>query len=109
MKFTVEKLDRRYNGSLLWKHRLCFTRKYTENQYDTFRYFHQFRIWMTETYGPSCERDLWTSIALGFQVQGGESFAAPWCWHTDRDSPGTQYIYIKDDTILSNITLKWTV
>jgi hypothetical protein len=63
---------------------------------------------MTETYGPSCERDLYTSTALGFQIQGDEQFAPPWCWHIERDNPNTQYIYIKDDMMLSNIALKWT-
>ena len=105
MKFTIEKLDRRHSGSLLWKHRLCFARKYNDNQHDKFRHFHQFRLWMTEIYGPSCERDYYGSNVLAFK--GHESFEPPWCWHIDRDYPNTQYIYVKDDTVLSNITLKW--
>ena len=61
---------------------------------------------MIEQYGLSCERDQYESIAISFK--GYEPFDPPWSWHIDRDYPNNLYIYIKDDIVLSNITLKWT-
>ena len=104
MALKIEKLDARYNGSLYWKNRVYFTDLHAQ-QYDKFRQFHELRCWMTEQYGPSCERDYYSSTKLAFK--GSDQFDPPWCWHIDRQYPNRQYIYVKDDTILSNVLLKW--
>jgi hypothetical protein len=104
MTLKIEKLDGRYNGSLFWKTRVYFQDRYT-SQHDRFRQFHQLRVWMTELYGPSCERDYYSATALGFKDHG--SFDPPWCWHIDRQFPNNNYIYIKDDEMLSHVLLKW--
>lgn len=104
MKFFVERLDRRHTGYHVWRYRLRIETVFdiTRSHY---RYFHVLRSWMIEQYGVSCERDLYESVVIG--CKGFEPFDPLWCWHVDRDYPNNQYIYVKDDTVLSNITLKW--
>ena len=105
MQFTVEKLDGRHTGHERWKYRL-YMLQYVLYQFsnDRFRDYHQLRIWMTEQYGPSCERNYYDNTA---RAHGGkEPFNPPWCWHIDLEQEDL-YIYIRDDATLSNIRLKW--
>mgnify|MGYP006271128793 FL=1 len=59
---------------------------------------------MAEQYGPSCERNYYRQTVTAYK--GYEAFEPPWCWHVDAEKHYF-YIYVKDDSILSNITLKW--
>jgi len=70
------------------------------------------RVWMTEQYGPSCERNIYKKTALAYQRfalahKEFENFEPPWCWHIDSLHKDEFYIYVKDDAVLSNFTLKW--
>jgi len=105
MKFIVEKLDGRHTDHHLWKYRL-YVHQFVLHQYsdERFRDFHQLRLWMTEQYGPSCERNYYTKMVLAHK--GYEYFEPPWCWHIDTEK-NYLYIYVRDDATLSNIQLKW--
>ena len=61
-------------------------------------------IWMTEQYGPSCERNYFNNTAKAYG--NTDPFNPPWCWHIDIEKQDL-YIYVKDDATLSNIQLKW--
>ena len=105
MQYFVEKLDKRHTGWHLWQYRLR-----VQNDFSTarthYKNFHILRSWMIEQYGISSERDQYEAITNS--CKGYESFDPPWAWHVDRDYPNNMYIYIKNDTVLSNITLKWS-
>ena len=106
MHYIVETLDGRHTGHELWKYRLYVT-QFLLNQFsnERFRYYHVLRTWMAEQYGPSCERDFYTTTAHA--LKGHEIFDPPWCWHVDREK-SYLYIYVKSDEVLSNIQLKWS-
>ena len=105
MQFIVEKLDGRHTGNDIWRYRLYITqRQLSVYSHDRFRDFHQFRIWMTEQYGPSCERDYYMDTLLAHR--GYDPFEPLWCWHIDREK-NHLYIYIRNDDVLSNIHLNW--
>jgi hypothetical protein len=104
MKFFIDRLDKRHNGYSFWQFRLRI-----QNSLDLarshYRNFHQLRSWMQEQYGNSCERDLHASIATA--CKGYEPFDPPWCWHVDQDYPNAMYIYVRNQEILSHITLRY--
>ena len=104
MQFQIEKLDKRHTGHESWQYRLRILNDLHVSG-SHHRNFHQLRSWMIEQYSVSAERDSYEIIAGSCQGHG--SFDPPYCWHVDRDYPNMQYIYVKDDTVLSNITLKW--
>ena len=106
MKYFVEQLDKRHTVHYLWRYRLRIQVNFDLNR-SHYRNFHVLRSWMIEQYGVSCERDLYGSTAIS--CKGYEPFNPPWCWHVDKGYPNHQYIYVKDDTVLSNVTLKWIV
>ena len=106
MMYSVEPLDRRHTGHEYWQYRIYITQQQLSSYSgDRFRYFHQLRIWMTEQYGPSCERDIYSRTILAYKEY--DPFDPPWCWHIDREKEYV-YIYVKNETILSNFTLKWS-
>ena len=105
MKYILETLDRRHTGHESWQYRVQLIQEglfmYTQER---FRYFHQMRVWLTEQYGPSCERDTYKRTVQGFEEYG--LFDPPWCWHIDREKEYL-YIYVRDAATMSNIQLKW--
>ena len=105
MNFIVETLDKRHTGHKFWKYRLYIT-QYALHAYsnERFKNYHQLRTWMTEQYGPSCERNYYDQTARAHN--GHEPFNPPWCWHIDTEKEYL-YIYVRDDVTLSNIQLKW--
>ena len=109
MQFTVEKLDGRHTGHERWKYRV-YMLQYVLYQFsnDRFKDYHDFRVWMTEQYGPSCERNYYINTAEAHKAFKGHGFFnPPWCWHIDTEKQDL-YIYVRDDATLSNIQLKWS-
>jgi hypothetical protein len=104
MQFQVERLDKRHTGHWLWRYRLRIHNDHYQSK-SSYKNFHQLRSWMIEQYGVSCERDSYEHTVIA--CKGHEFFEPLYCWHVDRDYPNTSYIYVKDDAVLSNITLKW--
>ena len=104
MKFTIEKLDRRHNGYLFWHGRLRIQNNLQEAK-SQYKNFHILRSWMIEQYGVSSERDTYTDILMA--CKGSELFDPLWCWHVDGDYPNNQYIYVRNQEVLSHITLRW--
>lgn len=109
MKFQVEKLDGRHTGHELWRYRLYIVQSLLYRYSDErFLYFHQLRTWMTDQYGPSCERNYYSNMVSAHNAAPDiTQFNPPWCWHIDTEKHYL-YIYVRDDDTLSNIHLKWT-
>jgi hypothetical protein len=105
MQYYVEKLDRRHTGWQRWRYRLRIQNDFNLAK-THYKNFHTLRAWMIEQYGLSAERDQYDPIANSCKEY--ELFDPPWCWHIDRDYPNNMYIYVKNNEVLSNITLKWS-
>lgn len=104
MKYYVEQLDRRHTGFATWQFRL---RVAGSGKLAPTGNFHILRSWMIEQYGSSCERDLFEDTAMDMDCVEIR-FNPKWCWHVDRNYR-TQYIYVQNHEVLSNITIKWTI
>ena len=95
MKYTIIKLDRRYNGHHKFKYCVSTVVKdYHQSQRD----FSEWRDWCWGTYGPSMERD-W---ACG--ISHVDKTNPTWAWDTER---GNKRLYLKGDAELTLFELKF--
>lgn len=108
LKFT--KLDKRHRGHSEFKYYVTVTEKSVRPfRPDKFSYpgFFALRCLCSETWGLSCERDLW--LKLRPSVANGLSDVTlnnHWTWHTDLNN--SQYrIYLKSDEEKTWLLLKW--
>jgi len=65
--YKIKKLDRRMNGFGKANFTHCITPTWANT-------FHEYRIWLWETYGPSIELADWAGI---------ENQSEEWAWHTE--------------------------
>jgi len=96
MKLSLEKLDGRHKGLNRLKYRVLVNgAKPTK-----FQDFCQVRQWCWETWGPSCEREIF--LSLGQDNVG----SVEWAWHYD-EKFNYCYIYLAGPKQLELFTLKW--
>ena len=103
MNFKIERLDKRHSAWGIYKYRLHFSAvpgKVSTKYQD----FHEFRIWAWDTFGPGCERELYSVTAISFKNY--REFSPVWGWHFDGRDNST-YIYLVGDAELSMVQLKW--
>ena len=96
MKLSLEKLDGRHKGLNRLKYRVFVTGDKTTK----FQNFCQVRQWCWETWGPSCEREIF--LSLGQDNIG----SIDWAWHYD-EKFNYCYIYLAGPKQLELFTLKW--
>ncbi len=108
LKFT--KLDKRHTGHRDFQYYVTVlesaTRPYRPHKYSNAGYF-ALRQLCTETWGLSCERDLWMKLhPLSVTGLSDVALNNHWVWHTDLNN--SQYrIYLKSDEERAWLLLKW--
>jgi len=109
LKFT--KLDRRHRGHEQFSHYVTVVEKSTSKYYQPTKYsdagFFALRQLCTETWGMSCERELYLQlfpkVAIGMSDVTLNHY---WAWHTDLNN--SQYrIYLRSDEERAWLLLKW--
>ena len=98
MKLRLDKLDGRHKGSSLFTHRVFVQGPKLEKCKD----FLKLRQWCWETWGPSCEREIYLSLALN----NIDDRPRGWAWHYE-DNYTECYIYLTSSQQLEFFTLKW--
>jgi hypothetical protein len=93
---SLEKLDGRHKGLNRLKYRILVQGPRTEK----FQDFLQVRRWCWETWGPSCEREIFLLLAQN-NVESMD-----WAWHFDEKWQAC-YIYLAGSKQLELFSLKW--
>lgn len=89
---VLQELDGRHSGHGTFTHRV----RISGPKQEKIDMFHRVRTWCWETFGPSTERDTYTSANV----------TAPWAWHLDSQHY-IPYIYLKTNREQMLFTLKW--
>lgn len=96
----LSRLDGRFAGSEVFKYRL----KITGYRSDRISRFIELRTWCWESWGPSCERDLFLDH---YYDNNKTLFNKYWAWQSN-DPNDCFYIYFIDDGAAGYYKLKWT-
>ena len=96
MKLRIEKLDGRHKGSRSFAHRAVVLGLTADRFID----FLTLREWCWDTWGPSCEREIYLNSHYN-KVRNN-----PWVWHYNGDYSEC-YIYLTGSKELELFTLKW--
>ena len=99
MKFKLEKLDGRHKGSSLFTHRAVVQ---GSKKLEKYKDFLKLRQWCWETWGPSCEREIYIPLALN----NIDDRPYGWAWHYG-DNYTECYIYLSGSKQLELFSLKW--
>lgn len=103
MSYTITKTDRRHTGNHVMKYiiEVNLPRGFNKSR-ERINQFKEYRVWMWETFGPSCELD---NITLIGDKLGEPSSVERWAWRTDFEH---LRLYIRGDEELAWFKLKWT-
>jgi hypothetical protein len=105
MKFKITKLDGRYNGFEIFDYRLEFPYGSPGGPRQRFYNYQEIRNWMWDNYGPSCERDLYTTLNPRSEPRYAQR--SKWAWHYNI-TENAPYIFVADDATLAHLQLKWS-
>jgi hypothetical protein len=96
----IKKLDARMNGYGFFKYGIDFNKKWSHTE------FHNVRLWCWETFGPSCELDLWHELDFKPDVERNPR----WAWDRSMYNKTNRcMLYLKDDQEANWFTLRWGV
>jgi hypothetical protein len=104
MKLTIKKTDKRHTGQEYWQY-IVIVEKDKNVSYghqaitQKSQHLNLIREWCWQTYGSSCELDLWMSIPD--QSTGKNE---KWCWHTNFNN---FKIYLRTEKEANWFKLKW--
>ena len=104
LKFT--KLDGRHRGNDTFKYYVTVSkkaRKYYTSDKTNYIHFFGLRCLCAETWGMSCEREMYLKAQHENQT---EILNNHWAWHTDLNN-GQYRIYLKSDEERAWLLLKW--
>lgn len=96
MTLSLEKLDGRHKGLNRLKYRILIHGTTT----DRFQTFLQIRQWCWDTWGPSCEREIFLPLA------NNNPGSNDWAWHFEEKFQAC-YIYLSGSKQLELFSLKW--
>lgn len=87
----IQKLDKRFAGYLDFQYRVNFV-GYRQDRISNFL---KIREWCWTNWGPGCERNF---------CEESIHKPVPWAWHNEGYN---DYIYLKDDALLTHFQLTW--
>jgi len=96
MKFKIEKLDGRHKGNSSFTHRAVVLGLTADRFID----FLTLREWCWNTWGPSCEREIYLNTHFN-KIKNNS-----WAWHYN-DDYNECCIYLTGSKELELFTLKW--
>lgn len=104
MKLTIKKTDKRHTGHKEWQY-LVIVERSPKTPFGNLTMVQKaldlntIREWCWNTYGPSCELELWLQLSDGIQGKNDK-----WCWHTNFNN---FKIYLKSEKEVNWFKLKW--
>lgn len=103
MQFKVQKLDKRHNAHQFFSHRIETSTVYWRNgPGEKYEEFLELRQWCWETFGISCERDLYSHL---WYRGGNKIYNKFWAWHFS-GTDDAAYIYLTEEGY-THYKLKW--
>ena len=104
MKFTIKRTDKRHTGNQSWQY-LVIVEKLPSTLYggptmtQKAKFLNELREWCWQTYGPSCELELWLALP-----EDSVSKNEHWCWHTNYNN---YKIYLRTEKEANWFKIKW--
>lgn len=104
MKLTIKRTDKRHTGHLEWQYLVVVERSPntpfgSSTSFQKIKDLNTIREWCWQTYGPSCELELWLKVP---DTTPGKNIH--WCWHTNFNN---FKIYLRTDKEANWFKLKW--
>lgn len=104
----VVRLDKRWAGYRQFRYCINFVEHYMSSRNDRLRLFNDIRSWCTDTWGVSCERDIYIILAEDLsKAKHDDSLNGHWAWHSDLNT-GTFRFYLKTDKEVEFFMLRWS-
>lgn len=103
----VVRLDKRWTGHRQFRYCINFI-EYTSTRNHRLRLFNKIRDWCVESWGMSCERDVYGILAEDLSKVGLDTpLNAHWAWHSDLNT-GAFRFYLKTDKEVEFFMLRWS-